>query len=83
MKRYIDMNTNLRKKITLKKIFFKLINNVAFGKTMQNVRSIEILNLSQQNEGGITQYQNQIIILQSFSLNIYQEQKQKKQQKYL
>ena len=48
------MNTNLRKKITLKKIFFKLINNVAFGKTMQNVRSIEILNLSQQNEGGIT-----------------------------
>ena len=69
------MNNDLKKaQNDFEKYFFKQLNNVVSGKTMEK---IEILNLSQEKKQELIQYRNQIIILQSFSQKIYQLQKLK------
>ena len=67
------MNTDLKKraKSDFEKDCFRLLNNTVFGKTMEKVRKHRDMQLVTIKEEENFWYQNQIIILQSFSQNIF------------
>ena len=64
------MNSDLtnKQKLNMKKNFFTLTNNAAFGKLWKMLENIEILNLYQQKKEKTISYQTQTIIKLFFFL---------------
>ena len=72
VKEYIDMNTELRKqaKNDFEKDFFKLMNNSVFGKTMKNVRKLDIKLVATDKRGNRLVSEPNYHAIKGFSENL-------------
>ena len=82
LKKYIDMNTELRKKASndFEKDFFKLMNNAVFGKTMENVRkhrNIKLVNTDHKRNKLVSEPNYYTLKLISENLSIIEMKKVK------
>ena len=83
LKKYIDMNTELRKKTSnvFEKDFFKLMNNAVFGKTMENLRKhrdIKLVKIDHKRNKLVSEPNYHTMNLISENLSIIEMKKVKK-----